>query len=42
VAALRCIAFRHDLVSFVSKDNVSNQNLLAKLRQAWGDKKICG
>jgi hypothetical protein len=42
VTALRCIALRHDLVSFDSKDNGSNQNLLAKLRQARGDKKVCG
>ena len=42
VTALGCVAFRHGLVSFDSKDNGSNQNLLAKLRQAWGDKKTCG
>ncbi|MNT15656.1 hypothetical protein D3C72_1507210 [compost metagenome] len=42
VATLRCVALRHDLVSFDSKDNGSNQNLLAKLRQARNDKNICG
>jgi hypothetical protein len=41
VTALRCIAFRHGL-SFDSKDSGSNQNLLAKQRQARGDKKTCG
>jgi hypothetical protein len=42
VTALWRIALRHGFVSFDSKDNGSNQNLLAKLRQAWSDKTTCG
>ncbi|MCY1180299.1 hypothetical protein D9M73_207310 [compost metagenome] len=42
VASLGRVALRHDLVSFDSKDNESNQTLSGKLRQAADSKKTCG
>lgn len=42
VASLGGVAFRHEHLSFDSKDNGSNQNLLPEIRQAREMKKCCG